>query len=168
MKEELGLSDEDVLRALFVAAGVGAICYTRTEPTGEAIGCTGECGVCSAMTAAAVAEMLHGTHQQVENAASYALQAAVGWPCDIIPGGWGTPCYSRVMHMAVMSITYAQFALIGENAILPFHEVVDVADRFGRSQPPGTHTSGTGGLCAAPTAQACIRCMKESRQNDTK
>lgn len=166
--EELGLSDEDMLRGLFVAAGVGAICYTRTAPTGEVIGCAGECGICSAMTAAALAEMLHGTTQQVENAASFALQATVGWPCDIIPGGMGMPCASRIMHMAIMSITYAQFALVGEDPILPFHEVVDVADKVGKMYPANTHCTGVGGLCMAPTAKECgekLRAWREANQN---
>jgi L-serine deaminase len=46
VKDAKGFSDQDLLRGLFIAAGIGAIAYTRTEPTGECIGCTGECGVC--------------------------------------------------------------------------------------------------------------------------
>ena len=163
--EECGLTDEDMLRGLFVAAGVGAICYSRTEPTGEVIGCAGEVGVNSAMTAAAIVEMLRGTPQQIENAASFALQAAVGWPCDIIPGGFGMPCEARIMHMAVMSIAYAQFALCNENPILPFHEVVDIADKVGRQYPSGTHCTGHGGLCMAPTAQTCARRLQDWRES---
>ena len=161
VKEELNLSEDDILRGLFIAAGIGAICYTRTAPTGEVIGCAGEVGICSAMTAAAIVEMLHGTPEQTENAASFALQAAIGWPCDIIPGGYGMPCGSRIMHMACMSITYAQFALIGENPRVPFHEVVDVADEVGRMYPEGMHCSGRGGMCNAPAAMECGRIMKE-------
>lgn len=168
VREECGLTDEDMLRGLFVAAGVGAICYSRTEPTGEVIGCAGEVGVNSAMTAAAIVEMLRGTPQQVENAASFALQAAVGWPCDIIPGGFGMPCEARIMHMAVMSVAYAQFALCGEDPILPFHEVVDIADKVGRQYPPGTHCTGNGGLCQAPTAKACAQRLHSWRQSQSK
>ncbi|MEI6875045.1 MAG: hypothetical protein WCL50_07930 [Spirochaetota bacterium] len=39
------LGSEDVLRGLFIAAGVGAIAFTRAEPTGKVRGCAGECGV---------------------------------------------------------------------------------------------------------------------------
>ena len=35
VQEARGLSDDDLLRGLFVAAGVGAIAYTRSAPTGE-------------------------------------------------------------------------------------------------------------------------------------
>ena len=72
-----------------VAAGIGAIAYTRTEPTGEVLGCTGESGVCGAMAAAAIAEMVGGSPEAVENAASLALQAFMGLPCDPMPGGSG-------------------------------------------------------------------------------
>jgi L-serine dehydratase len=60
VKEAKDFSGDDLLRGLFVAAGVGAIAFSRTEPTGEVIGCTGECGVCGAMAAAGIAEMAGG------------------------------------------------------------------------------------------------------------
>lgn len=154
--EELGLSDDDIVRGLFVAAGVGAICYTRTGPTGEVIGCTGECGCCTAMAAAAITEMLNGTPEQVEAAASMALQAAVGWPCDTIPGGKDMPCMTRVLYIACMSIVFAQWALAGQDPVLPFHEVVDVADKIGRSLSGDLLCTARGGHCSAPTAQCII------------
>lgn len=150
VKEEFGLTDEDILRALFIAAGIGAICYTRTEPTGEVIGCVGECGVCTAMTAAAVVELLQGTPEQMEAAASMAIQASVGWPCDKIPGGMGAPCTFRIMFVAMMSLTYAQMALLGEPAVLPFHEAVDAARSCWQGNASGQFSNGTGRhvLCA--------------------
>ena len=98
VKEAYGFSDDELLRGLFVAAGIGAIAYTRTAPTGEVTGCTGETGICGAMAAAAIAEMAGGTPEQVENAASLLLQAVIGMPCDPIAGGAGQPCRSRVLN----------------------------------------------------------------------
>ena len=164
VKEEFGLTDEDILRALFIAAGIGAICYTRTEPTGEVIGCVGECGVCTAMTAAAVVELLQGTPEQMEAAASMAIQASVGWPCDKIPGGMGAPCTFRIMFVAMMSLTYAQMALLGEPAVLPFHEAVDAAGAAGRAMHPDNLATGRGGMCSAPTARQCKTCLNQWRK----
>ena len=164
VKEEFNLSDDDVLRGLFIAAGIGAICYTRTNPTGEVIGCAGECGCCSAMAAAAVVEMLHGTPEQIESAASFALQNAVGWPCDVIPGGQGMPCGSRILSVAVMSIVFAQWALIDEDPVLPFHEVVDAADRVGKSMDSGMLCTGRGGMCSAPTAQKTMENFRNTQK----
>ena len=98
VKEAHGFSDDDLLAGLFVAAGVGAIAFSRTEPTGEVTGCTGETGICGAMAAAGIAAMAGGTPEEVENAASLLLQAVIGVPCDPIAGGAGQPCRSRIIN----------------------------------------------------------------------
>ena len=153
VKEVHGFTDDDLLRGLFVAAGIGAIAYTRTEPTGEVTGCTGETGICGAMAAAAIAEMAGGTPEQVENAASLLLQAVIGMPCDPIAGGAGQPCRSRVLTTTCMAHVFADLALAGRDAILPLHEVIDVADQVGRSLPPGLLCTGRAGTSVTPTAQ---------------
>jgi L-serine dehydratase len=155
VKEAHGFTDEDLLRGLFIAAGIGAIAYTRTAPTGEALGCTGECGICGAMAAAAVAEMAGGTPEQVENAASLSLQAQIGLPCDPIPGGFGQPCRSRILSATCMAHVFADLALAGHNAVLPLHEAIDVADQVGRGLPPGLLCTGKAGAPATPSGQAC-------------
>ena len=63
VRDARGLSDGDLLRGLLVAGGVGAIAFTRTEPTGEVLGCTGEAGICGAMAAAGIVEMVGGAPQ---------------------------------------------------------------------------------------------------------
>jgi L-serine dehydratase len=170
VQEARGLTEDDVLRGLFVAAGVGAIAYTRTAPTGEVLGCTGESGVCGAMAAAAIAEMVGGTPEAVETAASLALQAFIGLPCDPMPGGLSQPCRSRIMAATCMAHVFADLALGGHQAVLPLHEAVDVADRIGRALPPELLCTSEGGCCAAPAAQACRaeyrRWFDESRPED--
>jgi L-serine dehydratase len=152
---EYKLDDRAVLRGLFIAAAVGAICYTNTEPTGEVIGCAGECGVCAAMAAAAVVEMLDGSPAQVETAATLALLATIGWPCDPIIGGLDQPCLSRAMYVAVMPLVYAQWALAGMDPVISFDEALETADRVGRSLPKELHCSGHGGVCATKSARKC-------------
>jgi L-serine dehydratase len=153
VKQAQGYSDDDLLRGLFVAAGVGAIAFSRTEPTGEVIGCTGECGICGAMAAAGIAEMAGGTPQQVENASSLHLQAFIGMPCDPIAGGKGQPCRSRIIAAICMASVFADLALAGRDGVLPLHEVIDVADAVGRQLPPSLLCTARGGAAAAPAAQ---------------
>ncbi len=150
-----GLSDDDVLRGLFVAAGIGAISYTRSAPTGEVTGCTGEAGTCGAMAAAAIVEMAGGSPEQVENAASLALQAFTGMPCDPMPGGLCQPCRSRILAATCMAHVFADLAMAGHEAVLPLHEAIDVADKIGRSLPAELLCTSAGGACAAPAAQGC-------------
>ena len=152
VRDARGLSDADLLRGLFVAAGVGVIAFSRTEPTGEVIGCTGESGVCGAMAAAAIVEMVGGTPEQAENAASLSLQAFTGLPRDPIPGGLCQPCRSRIMAATCTAHVFADLALAGHNAVLPLHEAIDAADAVGRGLPPELLCTSRGGACATPTA----------------
>ncbi|MCH5197322.1 MAG: L-serine ammonia-lyase, iron-sulfur-dependent, subunit alpha [Oscillospiraceae bacterium] len=155
VSETCGCSEEGEIEALLVAAGVGAICYSRTNPTGEILGCTGECGVCGAMAAAAITHMCGGSPAQVEAAASLMLQASVGWPCDPIPGGQNQPCISRVLTAVTMSITFADLALSGKNAVIPFHEVVDEAHKLASEMPASLKCTSCGGMCETPAAKKC-------------
>ena len=170
VKDARGLNDDDLLRGLFVAAGVGVIAFTVSEPTGEVIGCTGEAGVCGAMAAAGIAEMVGGTPQEVEDAASLTLQAFTGMPCDPMPGGLCMPCRSRVLAATCMAHVFADLALAGHAAVLPLHEALEVADTVGRGLPPELLCTAEGGACTAPAAQRYRaeyrRWFDESRPED--
>ena len=155
VKETYGFDDEKVIDGLLVAAGVGAICYTRTAPTGEMIGCTGDCGCCGTMAAAAITQMAGGTPQQVEAAASLTLQAALGWPCDPIPGGENQPCMSRVLASVNNAILFSDLALSGRDCVVPLHEVLDEADALGKQMPADLKCTSCGGLCETPTGKRC-------------
>jgi L-serine dehydratase len=153
VKETRGYTDHDLLRGLFVAAGIGALAFTRTEPTGECIGCTGECGICGAMAAGGIAEMVGASPEVVERAASLSLQSAIGLPCDPIPGGFGQPCRSRIITATCMANVFVDLALSGHDAVLPLHEAIDVADDVGRQLSPELLCTSRGGACATPTAR---------------
>ena len=91
-------------------------------------------------------------------------------PCDPIAGGAGQPCRSRVLTTTCMAHVFADLALAGRDAILPLHEVIDVADQVGRSLPPELKCTSEGGCCSAPAAQArramYRRWFEESRPED--
>lgn len=133
VKETFGYSDDDVVRGLFVAAGIGIVCFTRTDPGGLNIGCAGEQGMSSCMAAGAIVAMCGGTIEQIEAAASTAMQTAVGWPCDISPGCKNQPCYSRALSGVTNALLFAQLALSGRDHVFPLDEVIDVADEAGRA-----------------------------------
>lgn len=119
VQEDFGYSDDDLLRGLFIAAGVGAICATLSEPGGGNVGCMGEMGMCAAMATAAVTEMAGGTPKQVENAAAMALMVSVGWPCDPTSGAKGSPCSIRALEVVTMALTYSEVARSGRDAVFP-------------------------------------------------
>lgn len=153
--EEKGIDHDRIDQSLFVAGAVGLIAYHRSDPTGEITGCAGECGICMAMTAAAVTYLLGGNETEIENAASLSLQAALGWPCDPIPGGNNQPCFSRFVTAAIMAVTFADLAMSGRSATVPFDEAVDVMDAMGKEMSSGLKCTSTGGICATKCAGEC-------------
>lgn len=161
VKEQYGFSEADVLRGLFAAAAVGALAYTHTNPTGEVVGCAGECGVCCAMGAAGIVEMAGGNGEQIGHAASLALQAFIGLPCDPVPGGREAPCFSRVMTAAVMSVVYADLALSGATSVLSYEEMLRAVDNMGRQMPAELLCTSRGGCCNTPSAQECMMRFRE-------
>ena len=61
VQEEYGYTDDQLVDALFVAGAFGLIIANRASISGAQGGCQAECGVGSAMAAAAVTEMCGGT-----------------------------------------------------------------------------------------------------------
>ena len=156
--EDKKIDEEKIVESLFLAAGVGVIAYSKSDPTGEITGCAGECGVCQAMTAAAITYLSGGTESEIENAASLALQSSLGWACDPIPGGDNQPCLSRFVTSSIMAITFADLALSGRSAVVPFDEVIEVMDRMGKEMPQKYKCTSEGGICESPCA---INCKKK-------
>ena len=166
--EELSIPDKKITESLFVAAGVGMIAYAKSDPTGEITGCAGECGMCGAMSAAAIAYLAGGNAKEIENAASLSLQATLGWPCDPIPGGDNQPCFSRFVMVAQMAVTFADLALSGRDAVIPFDEVVDTMDRMGKEMPLKYRCTSLGGICESDCAGQCRKNFEEWFQTERK
>ncbi|MDR2159481.1 MAG: L-serine ammonia-lyase, iron-sulfur-dependent, subunit alpha [Treponema sp.] len=135
VREQYGIRHERLVESLVVAAGLGALAFTHTNASGE-VGCVGESGVCCAMAAGAVAWLCGGDGRAVENAASMALQANIGIPCDPIDGGLEFPCITRTIRAAVTAPLYADLALSGIDPLIPYHEMLGVIEK--------THKTATG------------------------
>ncbi|MCR5628899.1 L-serine ammonia-lyase, iron-sulfur-dependent, subunit alpha [Eubacterium sp.] len=153
--------EDKLLEGIAIAGIFGAIAYTRTSPTGEVIGCTGECGICASMAAAGLTYIRGGNPSQVESAASLTLQAMLGLPCDPIPGGFNQPCTSRVVSAVTLAVTFADLALSGRSGVIPYHEVLDSADQIGKALPNGCKCTSTGGICLTPSALNCKKQFEE-------
>ena len=149
--EKIGASHERIIESLIVAAALGAIAFTHCEASG-ASGCVGESGICCAMGSGAVTWLAGGDGVQVERAASMALQANIGIPCDPIPGGKEFPCITRTVRAAVTMPLYADMALCGMDPILPYHEMLYAIKRHREiSSPACLH----GGVNVCPAAGRC-------------
>jgi L-serine dehydratase len=152
VREQYGYPHERVLEALAVAAALGALAYTHTNASGL-VGCVGETGVCCAMTAGAITWLAGGDGVMVEHAASMALQANIGIPCDPIAGGLEFPCITRTLRAAVSAPMYADLALSGIDPLIPYHEMLREIERNYRVSDPKSLCSSQCGCCMTPTAR---------------
>jgi len=155
VREKCGYSREKVIESLIVAAALGALAFTHTHVNGNA-GCVAESGVCCAMTSGALVWLAGGDSYAVESAASMALQASIGIPCDPIPGGLEFPCLTRTFRAAVSAPMYADLALSGIDPLIPYHEMLQEIERNFREVSHTYLCSTQTGCCRTPAAQACF------------
>lgn len=156
IKEELGFTDEDMIRALFHAGAVGYIIAYNATISGAEGGCQAEVGSASAMAASAITELLGGSPKQCLSAAASALSNLLGLVCDPIGGLVEAPCQQRNAMGVSNALISSEIALCGVNNVVPFDEVVAVMYNIGRSLPHELRETALGGLALAPSA--CSSC----------
>ena len=80
--EDLNATDEDLVRGLLTAIGIGQFIAGYGTFAGSEGGCQAECGAASSMAAAALAELYGGDVETCLNAASIAIVNILGLVCD--------------------------------------------------------------------------------------
>lgn len=153
-QEEYNLSDDEMVKAMYVAAGIGKVIAENAFIAGAAGGCQAEIGSASAMAAGALAFLQKGTVKQIVNAAALSLKNMLGLTCDPVKGLVEVPCIKRNSYGAVNAVTSAQLAMAGiESAITP-DDVIDSMRRIGNSMPACLKETGTGtgGLAVTESA----------------
>ena len=103
-----------IVRFLLVAGALGSIYQQTASISGAEVGCQGEVGTACSMAAGALAEILGGTPEQVENAAEIGMEHHLGLTCDPIGGLVQIPCIERNAVASVKAITAARLALHGD------------------------------------------------------
>lgn len=147
-QEEKGYTDEQLVRALFTAAGFGKVIALRSGISGAEGGCQAECGSASAMAAAALCDLGGGTPEACADAAGFAAMNLLGLVCDPVEGLVEVPCVYRNIVGTANAMCAANLALSGVGLIMPADEVIDAMRRVGRQLPASLRETGEGG-CAA-------------------
>ena len=75
---EPGANDDGVIRFLLTAGAIGMLYKKNASISGAEMGCQGEVGVACSMAAAGLVAALHGTSEQVENAAEIGMEHNLG------------------------------------------------------------------------------------------
>ena len=154
LEQRLGLSEDQMIRFLFTAGGLGLIIANHAGIAGATGGCQEEVGSASAMAAAAAVEAAGGTPEQSSQALAIALSNLLGLVCDPIAGLVEIPCVKRNAIGAGNALIAADMALAGCTSMIPADECISALDKVGRSMPVDLRETGLGGLAGTPTGQA--------------
>jgi L-serine dehydratase len=106
--------DDGVARFLLTAAAIGSLYQRNASISGAEVGCQGEVGVACSMAAAALAEVMGGSPEQVENAAEIGMEHNLGLTCDPVGGLVQVPCIERNAMGAIKAINAARLAMSGD------------------------------------------------------
>ncbi len=156
-------SEEDLVNALYVAAGIGKVIGENASISGASGGCQAEIGTASAMAAGALVCLQGGSSVMIANAAALALKNMLGLSCDPVGGLVEVPCVKRNSHGAVNAVASAQLALAGIRSAITPDDVIDSMRRIGNDMPVSLRETGKGGLAASESAKRLCGCRtKES------
>lgn len=148
MMEEKGVTEEQAVDALFVAAAVGQSIATQASISGAEGGCQAECGAGAAMAAAALTYLEGGSAQQSADAAAFALMNLLGLVCDPVGGLVEVPCVYRNVGSSGIAFTAADMVLSGICCPIDPDEVILAMKEVGDTMPSSLRETGEGG-CAA-------------------
>lgn len=157
-------TQHELLEALYVASGIGAVIAYRASISGAAGGCQAEIGTASAMAAGALVSLRGGTNEQIGHAVAMALKNLMGLVCDPVAGLVEVPCVKRNVIGAVNAISAADMALAGIESRIPVDEVIDAMGEVGRRMPVEFRETALGGLAATPTGKEVKERMPHGAQ----
>lgn len=157
LMEDLGLTREATVRALWAAGAIGLALDRRSTFAAEVCGCQVEIGAAGAMAAAAVVEAAGGTALQACDAAATVFQNMMGSVCDLVQGVVEVPCHSRNAALASQAFLCADMILGGYTNPVPLDETIDAVDSVGRMLPEELRCTSRGGLALCPSALAMKR-----------
>ena len=152
--EQRGATEDELLRALATASGVGAVIIKNATVSGAEGGCQAECGVAAAMAAAGAVELAGGTPRQALDAAAFALENVMGLVCDPVAGLVQVPCALRNASQSVNALLSADLALGGMESLIPLDQVVEAMYSVGHMLPTQLRETALGGIAATPAGRA--------------
>lgn len=152
-EEDFDVAENDMVKAMYVAAGIGKVIAENAFIAGAAGGCQAEIGSASAMPAGALAFLQGGDSSAIINAATLSLKNFLGLVCDPVAGLVEVPCIKRNSYGAVNAVTSAQLSLAGIKSAIAPDDVVDSMRRIGNQLPASLKETSCGGLAITESAQ---------------
>lgn len=152
VSDELNIDEETQINALITAGEIGRIISNKVALAGAVAGCQAECGVASAMSAAALTQLRKGSINEILNAMALAMKNLLGLTCDPVCGLVEVPCVKRNPFLAIHAVTASELALSGITSKIPPDEVIDALEQTGKLMSPTLKESSQAGLAKTKTA----------------
>lgn len=156
-KKQYKISKENIVKALFVTAGIGEVIAETASISGAAGGCQAEIGSSSAMAAGAITFLEGGDCTAIMNSVALALKNMLGLTCDPVAGLVEVPCIKRNVSGAVNAVIASQLTKAGVKSAIPADEVIDSMGRIGHLLPGCLKETSQEGLAATPTAEKVVK-----------
>ena len=142
-----GGGDTGVIDFLLTAGAIGILYKENASISGAEVGCQGEVGVACSMAAGALAAVMGGSPEQVENAAEIGMEHHLGLTCDPVGGLVQIPCIERNAIAAVKAINAARMALAGDGThFVSLDQVIKTMRETGADMKTKYKETARGGL----------------------
>jgi L-serine dehydratase len=143
-KEE---KEKVIIDFLLTAGAIGLLYQRNASISGADVGCQGEVGVACSMAAAAMADYLGASIEQIENAAEIAMEHNLGLTCDPIGGLVQIPCIERNAMAAMKAVNAARMALNGDGVhYVSLDSVIKTMYQTGKDMQNKYKETSKGGL----------------------
>ncbi len=140
-------TDAGIETFLLTAAAIGSLYKENASISAAEVGCQGEVGVACSMAAGALAAVMGGSNEQIENAAEIGMEHNLGLTCDPIGGLVQIPCIERNTMGAVKAINAARLALRGDGKhFVSLDQVIETMRQTGRDMTAKYKETSQGGL----------------------
>lgn len=139
-------SEDELVKALLTASGIGIIIAKNATLAGAEGGCQAECGSAAAMASGAVVEMLGGSPKQALDSAAIVIKNILGLVCDPIAGLVEVPCAKRNIGGTVSALSTADLVISGVESKIPFDDCVSAMYTVGKQLPCELRETAMGGL----------------------
>lgn len=155
-QREYEIPREQMVEAMYVAAGIGQVIAHRAYIAGASGGCQAEIGSAAAMAAGAICYIKGGNNEQISHACSMALKNLMGLVCDPVGGLVEVPCVKRNVIGALDALSAADMALAGIQSQIPVDQVIDAMREVGDKMDASLRETGIGGVAGSPRAQEIV------------
>lgn len=156
-EKQKNIPEEQIVKPLFVAAGIGEVIAETACIAGSQGGCQAEIGSSSAMAAGALSFLEGGTNEDILNSAALALKNMLGLTCDPVAGLVEVPCIKRNVNGAINAVVSSQMTKAGVKSAIPADEVIDSMGRIGKLLPACLRETGQDGLATTPTGLKILK-----------